>query len=238
MKLDVLAISAHPDDVEVAAGGTLLHHITLGHKVGLLDLTKGELSSRGNVSQRTEEAFISAQVMGASIREQLDLPDGYLTADEASVLKVVNKIRKYRPDYILANAFDDRHPDHRRGADLVVQAVFLANLPKVETTEQEVNQLPWRVKAVYHYVQDRTCKPDFVVDITPYIEKKFLAIRAFKSQFYQPESVDPETPISMPSFFDALRGRNAMLGRQVGVQYAEAFTTSRPLGIQAFTDLY
>lgn len=238
MKLDVLAISAHPDDVEVAAGGTLLHHITLGHKVGLLDLTKGELNSRGNVSQRTEEAFISAQVMGASIREQLDLPDGYLTADEASVLKVVNKIRKYRPDYILANAFDDRHPDHRRGADLVVQAVFLANLPKVETTEQEVNQLPWRVKAVYHYVQDRTCKPDFVVDITPYIEKKFLAIRAFKSQFYQPESVDPETPISMPSFFDALRGRNAMLGRQVGVQYAEAFTTSRPLGIQAFTDLY
>lgn len=238
MKLDVLAISAHPDDVEVAAGGTLLHHITLGQKVGLLDLTKGELSSRGNVSQRTEEAFISAQVMGASIREQLDLPDGYLTADEASVLKVVNKIRKYRPDYILANAFDDRHPDHRRGADLVVQAVFLANLPKVETTEQEVNQLPWRVKAVYHYVQDRTCKPDFVVDITPYIEKKFLAIRAFKSQFYQPESVDPETPISMPSFFDALRGRNAMLGRQVGVQYAEAFTTSRPLGIQAFTDLY
>lgn len=238
MKLDVLAISAHPDDVEVAAGGTLLHHITLGHKVGLLDLTKGELSSRGNVSQRTEEAFNSAQIMGASIREQLDLPDGYLTADETSVLKVVNKIRKYRPDYILANAFDDRHPDHRRGADLVVQAVFLANLPKVETTEQEVNQLPWRVKAVFHYVQDRTCKPDFVVDITPYLEKKFLAIRAFKSQFYQPESVDPETPISMPSFFDALRGRNAMLGRQVGVQYAEAFTTSRPLGIQTFTDLY
>lgn len=238
MKLDVLAISAHPDDVEVAAGGTLLHHIGLGHKVGLLDLTKGELSSRGNVTQRTEEAFQSAQIIGASIREQLDLPDGYFTADEASVLKVVNKIRKYRPDYILANAFDDRHPDHRRGADLVVQAVFLANLSKVETMEQEVNQLPWRVKAVFHYVQDRTCKPDFVVDITPHIEKKFLAIRAFKSQFYLPESADPETPISMPSFFDALRGRNAMLGRQVGVQYAEAFTTSRPLGIQAFTDLY
>lgn len=238
MKLDVLAISAHPDDVEVAAGGTLLHHIELGHKVGLLDLTKGELSSRGNVTQRTEEAFQSAQIIGASIREQLDLPDGYFTADEASVLKVVNKIRKYRPDYILANAFDDRHPDHRRGADLVVQAVFLANLSKVETMEQEVNQLPWRVKAVFHYVQDRTCKPDFVVDITPHIEKKFLAIRAFKSQFYLPESADPETPISMPSFFDALRGRNAMLGRQVGVQYAEAFTTSRPLGVQAFTDLY
>jgi len=238
MKLDVLAISAHPDDVEVAAGGTLLHHIELGHKVGLLDLTKGELSSRGNVVQRTEEAFQSAQIIGASIREQLDLPDGYFTADEASILKVVNKIRKYRPDYILANAFDDRHPDHRRGADLVVQAVFLANLSKVETMEQEVSQLPWRVKAVFHYVQDRTCKPDFVVDITPHIEKKFLAIRAFKSQFYLPESADPETPISMPSFFDALRGRNAMLGRQVGVQYAEAFTTSRPLGIQAFTDLY
>lgn len=238
MKLDVLAISAHPDDVEVAAGGTLLHHIALGHKVGLLDLTKGELSSRGNVPQRTEEAFNAAQILGASIREQLDLADGYFKADESSLLKVVHKIRKYRPDYILANAFDDRHPDHRRAADLVVQATFLANLSKVITDDHRVNQLPWRVKAVFHYVQDRTCKPDFVVDITPHIEKKFLAIKAYKSQFYLPESSDPDTPISLPSFFEALRGRNAMLGRQASVQYAEAFTTTRPLGVQAFSDLF
>jgi N-acetylglucosamine malate deacetylase 1 len=238
MKLDVLAISAHPDDVEVAAGGTLLHHIALGQKVGLLDLTKGELSSRGNVPQRTEEAYNAAQLLGASIREQLDLPDGYFTTDESSLLKVVSKIRKYRPDYILANAFDDRHPDHRRAADMVVQASFLAGLIKVETSDNGINQATWRTKAIYHYIQDRTCKPDFMIDVTPYMERKFLAIKAFKSQFYLPDCNDPETPISCPSFFEALRGRNAMLGRQVGVEYAEGFTTTRPLGVNNFAELY
>jgi bacillithiol biosynthesis deacetylase BshB1 len=237
MKLDILAISAHPDDVEVAAGGTLLHHVRLGRNVGLLDLTRAELSTRGNPTLRTEEAFASAKILGAAVREQLDLPDGFFTVDEASLLKVVTVIRKYRPEIILANALDDRHPDHQRAANLVAQAVFLANLIKVETVEAGQVQPIWRTKAVYHYVQDRTCKPDLVVDISPFIEQKFDAIRAYKSQFYQPDCTDPETPISCPSFFEALRGRNAMLGRQIGVEYAEAFTVARVLGVKDLFDL-
>lgn len=232
MKLDILAISAHPDDVEAAAGGTLLHHVALGRKVGLLDLTKAELSTRGNPAQRTEEAMQSAQLLGAAVREQLDLPDGFFIADETNLLKVIAKIRKYQPEIILVNAVDDRHPDHQRAADMVVQAAFLANLIKVKTDEDGQPQTTWRTRAVYHYVQDRTCKPDFLVDISLYIEPKFEAIRAYKSQFYQPDCTDPETPISCPSFFEALRGRNAMLGRQIGVEYAEAFTVARPIGVQ------
>lgn len=237
MKLDILAISAHPDDVEVAAGGTLLHHVRLGRKVGLLDLTKAELSTRGNPAKRTEEANQSAQILGAALREQLDLPDGFFTVEEANLRKVVTQIRKYQPEIILANSLDDRHPDHQRAANLVAQAVFLANLIKVETFENDRPQVTWRTKAVYHYVQDRTCKPDFVVDISPFIEQKFEAIRAYKSQFYQPDCTDPETPISCPSFFEALRGRNAMLGRQIGVEYAEAFTVARAVGVRDLFDL-
>lgn len=237
MKLDLLAISAHPDDVEAAAGGTLLHHVALGKKVGLLDLTKAELSTRGNPAQRTQEAFQSAKILGATVREQLDLPDGFFTVDEQSLLKVVTQIRKYQPEIILANSLDDRHPDHQRAAGLVAQAVFLANLIKVETVENSQIQQPWRTKAVYHYMQDRTCKPDFVVDISPYIEQKFEAIRAYKSQFYQPDCTDPETPISCPSFFEALRGRNAMFGRQIGVEYAEAFSVARTVGVRSLFDI-
>jgi N-acetylglucosamine malate deacetylase 1 len=236
-KLDILAISAHPDDVEVAAGGTLLHHAAQGKKVGLLDLTRAELSTRGNPVQRAEEATQAAQLLGVSVRAQLNLPDGFFMVDESNLRKVVTQIRKFQPEIILANAFDDRHPDHQRAAQLVVQAVFLANLVKVETYEDGQIQAPWRTKAVYHYVQDRTCKPDFVVDISPYIEQKFEAIRAYTSQFYQPDCTDPETPISCPSFFEALRGRNAMLGRQIGVEYAEAFTLARTIGVRNFFDL-
>lgn len=237
MKLDILAISAHPDDAEVAAGGTLLHHVALGRKVGLLDLTKAELSTRGNVAQRTEEALQSARILGAAVREQLDLPDGFFTADEPNLLKVIAKIRKFRPEIILANAVDDRHPDHLRAANLVTRAVFLANLVKVQTAEDGQPQPPWRTKVVYHYVQDRTCQPDFVVDVSPYIEQKFEAIRAYKSQFYDPDCSDPETPISCPSFFESLRGKNAMFGRQIGVEYAEAFTVARLAGVRDLFDL-
>ena len=232
MKLDILAISAHADDAEVAAGGTILHHLALGHKVGLLDLTQAELSTRGNPELRREEAKLSAEILGVPLRDQLDLPDGFFQVDEPNLLKVIQKIRKYQPRVILANALEDRHPDHQRAAGLVTQAVFLAGLIKVQTFEEGVAQPVWRVGSVYHYVQDRTCSPDFVVDISPYIEQKFEAIRAYKSQFYQPDCTDPETPISCPSFFEALRGRNAMLGRQIGVEYAEAFQVSRPLGIR------
>jgi len=233
MKLDILAVSAHPDDVEVAAGGTLLHHVALGRKVGLLDLTRAELSTRGNVQQRAEEAAVSAQLLGAAVRVQLGLPDGFFVADEPSLHQLVAEIRCFQPEIVLANAEDDRHPDHQRAAHLVVQAVFLAGLVKVTTTDPEGRpQAPWRVRAVYHYVQDRTCRPDLVVDVSAHIEQKFAAIRAYQSQFYQPDCTDPETPISCPSFFEALRGRNAMLGRQIGVEYAEAFTVARPVGVR------
>jgi len=237
MKLDILAIAAHPDDVEVAAGGTLLHHVALGRKVGLLDLTKSERSTRGTVPQRSQEAHRAAELLGATIREQLDLPDGFFTADEASLLKIIMQIRKYQPDIILANAPDDRHPDHQRAAAMVVQAAFLANLVKIETIENGQIQPAWRTRAIYHYVQDRTCQPDLVIDITPYIDKKFEAIKAYQSQFYQPDCTDPETPISCPSFFEALRGRNAMLGRQIGVEYAEGFTVARTVGVRDLFDL-
>jgi bacillithiol biosynthesis deacetylase BshB1 len=238
MKLDILAISAHPDDVEVSAGGTLLHHVAMGKKVGLLDLTKAELSTRGSIHQRAKEATEAAIIVGAIVRDQLDLADGFFNIDEPTLLKVIAKIRQYQPTLILANSVDDRHPDHQRAAKLIEQAVFLANLIKIETWDETgISQTPWRTRAVYHYVQDRTCQPDFVVDISPYIEQKFEAIRAYKSQFYQPDCTDPETPISCPSFFEALRGRNAMLGRQIGVDYAEAFTSARPVGIRDLFDL-
>lgn len=238
MKLDILAISAHADDVEVAAGGTLLHHVALRKKIGLLDLTRAELSTRGNVMQRSEEAAVAARLLGAVLRDQLDLADGFFNLDQQNLLKVIARIRKYRPEIILANALDDRHPDHKRAADLVTQAAFLANLIKVETFDEEGNlQTPWRTKGIYHYIQDRTCSPDFVVDISAYIDKKFDAIKAYKSQFFQPDCSDPETPISCPSFFEALRGRNAMLGRQIGVEYAEAFVSPRAVGVKNLFDL-
>lgn len=238
MKLDILAISAHPDDVEVAAGGTLLRHAKAGKKIGLLDLTQAELSTRGNVEQRAKEAKLAAQILGASLRDQIGLPDGFFTADQASLLKLVCKIRQYQPEFILANATDDRHPDHQRAAELVVHAAFLSTLIKVETLDaQQRPQAIWKTRAIYHYTQDKAYQPDFLIDITHFIEPKFEAIRAYKSQFYQPDCTDPETPISCPSFFEALRGRNAMLGRQIGVEYAEGFTVGRPLGVRDFFDL-
>ena len=232
MKLDILAISAHADDVEVAAGGTLLSHVAQGKKVGLLDLTQAELSTRGNVLQRSEEALEAARLLDVCVRDQLFLADGFFQVDDVSVLKLVSKIRKYQPAIILANAKDDRHPDHAKAAHLVEQAVFLAGLVKVETRDEQQVQAPWRTTSVFHYAQDRTCKPDIVVDISAFIDRKFEVIRAYKSQFYRPDCTDPETPISCPSFFEALRGRNAMLGRQIGVEYAEAFTMARPPGVR------
>lgn len=233
IKLDILAIGAHPDDIEVAAGGTLLSHVDRGRKVGLLDLTKGELSTRGNVMLRSREAYEVSRLLGASVREQMDLPDGFFTSDEISLLQVVRVLRKYRPEVIILNAMDDRHPDHRRAALLVEQATFLSNLVKVKTLgDDETLQAPWCVRTTYYCIQDRTCKPDIVVDISAYIERKFEVISAYRSQFFNPDSSDPDTPISGASFFEALRGRNAMWGRQVGVEYGEGFTLVRPLGLK------
>jgi bacillithiol biosynthesis deacetylase BshB1 len=236
-KLDLLVISAHPDDAEVAAGGTLLHHIALGKKVGLLDLTKGELGTRGNATLRTHEANEAAQRLGATLRTQLDLPDGFFLPNEDNLLKIITQIRKYQPEIILTTATDDRHPDHARAAQMVVQASFLANLSKIETFEQNKKQAVWKTKLIYHFIQDKVCSADFVIDISPYIDKKFEVIKAYKSQFYDPLSNELETPITCKGFFEAIRGKNAALGRQIGVEYAEAFTVQRTIGIKNLFDL-
>jgi N-acetylglucosamine malate deacetylase 1 len=237
LKLDILAISAHPDDVEVAAGGTLLHHIAMGQKVGLLDLTRGELSTRGCVETRTHEAFEAAKRLGVEVREQLDLPDGFFTDDEPNLLKIITNIRKYQPDIILTTATNDRHPDHARAANMVVQAAFLSNLIKIKTLEEDQIQETWKPKAIYHYNQDSLNKPDFVFDISSYIEKKFEVVCAYKSQFYDPLSTERETPITCKLFFEAIRGKNAALGRTIGVEYGEAFNVVRSIGVQNLFNL-
>lgn len=238
MKLDILAIAAHPDDIEVAAGGTLISHAAQGKNIGIIDLTKAELSTRGTVEQRTTEAYSAAKLIGAKVREQLDLKDGFFQLDEEAILKVVRIIRKFQPEIIITNAIEDRHPDHQRAAELVARASFMANLIKIKTEENGLVQSPWRTRLVLNALQDKNCNADIVVDFSPFIEQKFNAIREYKSQFYQPDCQEPETPISCPSFFESLKGRNAMWGRQIGVEYAEAFSVGRAIGVSNLFVLY
>lgn len=238
MKLDILAIGVHPDDVELSCSGTLLRHIQKGYKVGLLDLTLGELGTRGNAQIRTEEAMTSAQLMGALVREQLDLQDGFFTHNEDNLLKIIRAIRQYCPTIIFTNALEDRHPDHGRAAKLTADACFLSGLIKVETVDKNsVPQAPWRPQHVYHYIQDRALKPDFAVDISDFVDKKFELIMAFKSQFFDPLSNEPVTPISSKDFLDSLRGKDAVYGRYIGVAYAEGFNVSRVIGVDDVLDL-
>ena len=201
MKLDILGIGAHPDDVELSCSGTLLRHIKQGKTVGLLDLTKGELGTRGSATFRTEEALIAADMMGAKVREQLDLADGFFTQNEADLRKIIRIIRRYQPEIVLCNSVEDRHPDHARAAKMVADACFLSGLRRIETVENDGSaQSAWRPKTVYHYIQDRALKPDFVVDISDFVERKFELIMAYKSQFFDPLSNEPSTPISGQSF--------------------------------------
>jgi N-acetylglucosamine malate deacetylase 1 len=238
MKLDILAVGVHPDDVELSCSGTLLKHIQLGYKVGLLDLTKGELGTRGSAEIRTEEATEAAQIMGALVREQLDLEDGFFTQNEAHLRKIIKIIRKYCPEIVFANAIDDRHPDHGRAAKLVSDACFLSGLVKIETLdENNIPQAPWRPKSLYHYIQDRALKPDFVVDITGYVDKKFELIMAYKSQFFDPLSIEPKTPISGKEFLDSIKGKDSVYGRYIGVQFAEGFNVEKTIGVQNVFDL-
>lgn len=237
MKLDILAIGVHPDDVELSCSGTLLRHIQKGYKVGLLDLTLGELGTRGTAAIRTEEAMTSAQRMGALVREQLDLKDGFFTHDETNLLKIITAIRRYAPTIVFANAVEDRHPDHGRAAKLIADACFLSGLIKIETTDKEgVAQAAWRPKHVYHYIQDKSLKPDFAVDISDFIDKKFELIMAFKSQFYDPLSNEPITPISSKDFLDSIRGKDAVYGRYIGVAYAEGFNVNKVIGVDDVFD--
>jgi bacillithiol biosynthesis deacetylase BshB1 len=236
-KLDILAVGVHPDDIELGCCGTLLSHIKKGKKCGILDLTKGELGSRGTPELRELEAKKASELLGINTRVALDLEDGCFENNHASRLKVIEVIRKYQPEIVLANAINDRHPDHGRAAKLVADACFYSGLAKIETLENGVKQAPWRPKAVYHYIQDYTLKPDFVVDVSDFAEKKREAIMCFSSQFYNPDSKEPQTPISSPEFLESVFSKMSIFGRTIGVRYAEGFTVNRYIGVNNLFDL-
>lgn len=231
MKLDILAFGAHPDDVELSCSGTLLKHMAIGKKAGIVDLTRGELGTRGTPAIREQEAQAAAQIMGVDIRENLNMRDGFFANDEAHQLQVIRMIRKYQPEILFANAIRDRHSDHGRAAQLVEDAAFLSGLKMIQTVEEDTEQDPWRPRVVYHYIQDEWITPDVVVDISGLFEKKMAAIRAFASQFYDPDSKEPQTYISRPDFMESLLFRAQELGKMIGVKHAEGFTTRRMTGV-------
>lgn len=242
MKIDILAIGVHPDDVELSCSGTILHHIEQGKTVGLLDLTRGELGTRGTAEIRDVEAANAAKLMGARFRINLGLEDGFFTYNKVDMLKVIQVIRKYQPEIVLTNALDDRHPDHGRSAKFTADACFYSGLIKAETLDEDGNPQPrWRPKAVYHYIQDRNLKPDFVVDITPFFEKKIELILTFRSQFFNPNDKEYEnelqSPISGKDFLDFLKAKGRSFGRSIGVEYAEGFNVSRTPGVKDLFDL-
>ncbi len=240
MTVDILAVGAHPDDVELSCAGTLLRHADQGYTFGLLDLTRGELGTRGSAEIRSREAFAAARKLGAKFRENLDLPDGFMRGDKQTILKIASVIRDFRPRIVLCNAISDRHPDHGRSAGIVAEACFYSGLQKLVThnlagEEQE----PWRPDAVYHYLQDRNLRPDFVVDITGYHDRKMEAIRCYTSQFNDHEggeyADEAKTPISGKDFMDYLHAKARSLGREAGFELAEGFSVSRYPGV---TDLF
>lgn len=237
IKLDILAVGAHPDDVELGAGATIAKEIAQGKKVGILDLTRGELGTRGSAEIRDHEARSAAQILGVSLRENLAFADGFFVNDKAHQLEVIKKIRKYQPEIVLCNAIDDRHIDHEKGAKLVSDACFLSGLRKIITEENGLEQKAWRPKFVYHYIQWKNIEPDFVVDVGPFIDKKLEAVKAFSSQFYDPDSKEPTSPIATKNFLDSITYRAQDMGRIIGADYAEGFTTERYVGVKSFFDL-
>lgn len=234
MKVDILAIGAHPDDVELGCGGTLAKLIKAGKTVAVVDLTKGELGTRGTDETRKAEAEESSRILGISHRENLGMRDGFFQNDEEHQMKVVKIIRKYRPEILFCNAVEDRHPDHAKGSKLVSDACFLAGLRKIETVEEGENQEVWRPKQVFHYIQWKDIEPHFAVDISEEMEKKMEACLAFKTQFYDPDSDEPMTPIATKDFLESLRYRAQNLGRLSGVDYAEGFTTEKLIALKNF----
>ena len=237
MKIDILAIGVHPDDVELGCSGTVAKHIALGKKVGILDLTLGELGTRGNAELRTKEANEAAKILGVSFRTQLKMKDGFFENNEAHQKQIIEIIRKHQPEIVLCNAINDRHPDHGRSAKLTSDACFYSGLIKIETTVDGKKQNAWRPKAVYHYIQDHYIHPDLVIDITDFMEVKHKAIMAFSSQFFDPNSKEPETPISSKAFIETLNSKMALWGRAIGVPYAEGFTVERYPGVNNLFDL-
>jgi N-acetylglucosamine malate deacetylase 1 len=235
--IDILAFGAHPDDVELSAAGTLLKHRAAGYSIGIVDLTQGELGSRGTIHTRYEEAAEAAKILGLRDRVNLKMPDGFFTHSEENLRLVIEQIRRFRPTIVLLNAFSDRHPDHGKGSKLVSEACFLAGLNKVKTFWEAHPQEPHRPRFVYHYIQDRLIEPDFVIDVTEFAEQKFESIKAYKTQFWDPESKEPQTPISGEEFFDFLKGRMSGLGRAIGAKYAEGFCVERTIGVKDLFDL-
>jgi bacillithiol biosynthesis deacetylase BshB1 len=232
MKLDILAFAAHPDDVELSASGTLMRYVAEGKKVGIIDLTEGELGTRGTVETRYEEAAEASKIMGLSARENLRMADGFFEDNAENKRLIIEQIRKYQPEIVLANSISDRHPDHGRAGKLVEDACFLAGLRKIETDLDGVEQLPHRPRLVAHYIQDFYLEPSFVIDVTPFVDRKIKVIKAFKTQFYDPNSPEPSTPISGEEFFDFIKGRMLNMGRPAGMKYAEGFTVSRVFGVK------
>lgn len=234
MKVDILAIGAHPDDVELGCGGTLAKLISQGKKVAIVDLTQGELGTRGTNITRAEEAAEASQILGISARENLKMKDGFILNTEEYQMQVVKMIRKYQPEIVFANAIDDRHPDHAKASRLVSDACFLAGLVKIETELEGENQKQWRPKQVFHYIQWKHITPDFVVDISDFMEKKIEACLAYKTQFYDPNSNEPMTPIATKDFLESLTYRAQDLGRLSGVDFAEGFTSEKLLAFKNF----
>lgn len=241
MKLDILAFGVHPDDVELSCAGTLMVEINNGKKVGVIDLTRGELGTRGTAETRKQEAALAAEIMGIHVRENLSMRDGFFKNDEEHQLQIIQKIRKYQPEIVICNALEDRHPDHGRSSKLVSDASFLSGLRKIETALDGVAQEAWRPKYVFHYIQDRYAEPDFIFDITSVFDRKVESIKAYGTQFsntgVNPNDDEPQTYISTPAYFDTIISRHKMLGKRIGVEYGEGFISEKRIGINTFDAL-
>ena len=238
MKLDILAFASHPDDAELGCSGTLIAHAYMGHKVGIVDLTAGELGTRGTPEIRAQESAASTEILGLQVRVNLGLPDGFFRSDRECLIAVVKVLRTYQPEIVLMNAIHDRHPDHGRGSDLVREACFLAGLKQIKTlTIDGEEQSAWRPKTVYHYIQDRYIEPDLIVDITEFWEKKVQTIKAFKSQFFDPNNTEPNTYISNPEFLNFIEARAREMGHKIGTTFGEGFTRERQIGVRNLFDL-
>jgi bacillithiol biosynthesis deacetylase BshB1 len=237
MKLDILAFGAHPDDIELGCGATIAKEVSLGKKVGIVDLTQGELGTRGSAELRIIEANNAAKILGVSVRENVGFADGFFTNDKKHQLEIIKMIRKYQPDIVLCNAIDDRHIDHGKGSKLVSDACFLSGLVKIETELEGKQQEKWRPKHVYHYIQWKNIAPDFVIDVTGFIHKKQAAVLAYSSQFYDPNSKEPESPITSKTFIESINYRSRDLGRLIGVEYAEGFTSERYVAAENLSKL-
>lgn len=237
MKLDILAIGSHPDDVELSCAGTIAKEVDRGRKVGILDLTRGELGTRGTAETRDREAANASRILNISVRENLGFKDGFFENNHEHQLEIIKIIRKYKPEIVLCNAVDDRHIDHGKGAKLVSDACFLSGLMKIETEYENNKQEAWRPKNVYHYIQWKNLNPDVVVDITGYIDKKLEAVKAYETQFFKEDSNEPVTPISSDNFLDSITYRARDLGRLIGTEHAEGFTVQRYPAVNSIFDL-